>query len=76
MIPDETILIQNPIAVTSKAARRRGQGVRSNYLWSTQAQTISADNGYRPVISGVKVASKYPTPPRLFTIDTSAAGIR
>jgi len=41
-----------------------------NYQWSTAGQTIWAQQGYRPVISGIAAASKFPTPAGLFTIDT------
>ena len=41
-----------------------------NWLWSPAAQTIWAQQGYRPVVKSVfsKFASKFPTPPQLFTI--------
>jgi len=65
VIPDDTILIQAPVAVvgTSKPA----QGF-VNYLVSPAGQAIWAASGYRPVISGVPGASKFPTPSGLFTI--------
>ena len=41
------------------------------YQWSTAGQTIWAQQGYRPVDPAVakQFASKFPTPPQLFTID-------
>jgi sulfate transport system substrate-binding protein len=65
VIPNDTILIQAPVAVlgTSKPAQEF-----VNYLVSPAGQAIWAASGYRPVISGVPGASKFPTPSGLFTI--------
>jgi sulfate/thiosulfate-binding protein len=67
VIPKDTILIQNPIAAvgSSTAAQKF-----VSYLISPAGQAIWAANGYRPVISGVPGAAKFPTPPGLFTIDS------
>ena len=67
VIPKDTILIQNPVAVLGGSTV--GQKF-VNYLVSPAGQAIWVANGYRPVISGVPGASKFPTPPGLFTIDT------
>ncbi len=67
--PAQTILVQTPIAVTKTAPAAAKKFV--SWLFSSQGQTIFAENGYRPVDPTVaaKFASKYPTPPTLFTID-------
>ncbi|HEY3828496.1 MAG TPA: sulfate ABC transporter substrate-binding protein [Solirubrobacteraceae bacterium] len=67
VIPKDTILIQNPIAVVGGSAT--GQKF-VNYLLSPAGQEIWVQKGYRPVISGVPGASSFPTPPGLFTIET------
>jgi sulfate/thiosulfate-binding protein len=69
IIPKQTILIQTPIAVTAKAPAAAKAFL--TYQWSTAGQTIWAQQGYRPVDASVakKFASKFPTPPQLFTID-------
>ncbi len=67
VIPKDTILIQNPVAVVGSSAAGK-QFVE--YLVSPAGQAIWAEKGYRPVISGVAGASKFPTPPGLFTIDS------
>jgi sulfate transport system substrate-binding protein len=69
IIPKQTILIQTPIAVTAKAPSQAKAFV--NWQWSAAGQTIWAQQGYRPVLASVakKFASKFPTPPQLFTID-------
>src|SRR3984957_11001604 len=70
VIPKDTILIQNPIAVVGKGSGAATAQKFVNYLTSTAGQTIWAQQGYRPVISGIAAASKFPTPAGLFTIDT------
>ena len=69
VIPDQTILIQNPVAVTKSAKPQASAFVK--YLWSTPAQKAFASHGYRPVEKSVaqESASKFPTPKQLFTID-------
>jgi sulfate/thiosulfate-binding protein len=67
VIPKDTILIQNPVAVVGSSTAGK-QFVE--YLLSPAGQAIWAEKGYRPVISGVPGASKFPTPPGLFTIDS------
>jgi len=69
VIPKDTILIQNPIAVLSAGNTTEAQKF-VNYLLSPAGQTIWAQEGYRPVISGVSTATKFATPPGLFTIDS------
>jgi sulfate/thiosulfate transport system substrate-binding protein len=70
VIPKDTILIQNPIAVVGQGASATTAQKFVNYLTSTAGPTIWAQQGYRPVISGIPAAAKFPTPPGLFTIDT------
>jgi sulfate transport system substrate-binding protein len=65
VIPDQTLLIQNPIAVTAKAKPQAKAFV--DYALSRPAQEVFAKHGYRPVIDGVKPS--FPTPKQLFTID-------
>jgi len=69
--PKQTILIQTPIAVTTKSSHTQQAQAFVDWQWSTAGQTIWAQKGYRPVLSSVasQFASKFPTPPDLFTID-------
>jgi sulfate/thiosulfate transport system substrate-binding protein len=67
VIPDDTILIQNPVAAVAGSAS--GQKF-VEYLLSPASQAIWVSKGYRPVISGVPGTSKFPTPSGLFTIDS------
>src|SRR5579875_2347237 len=70
VIPKQTILIQTPIAVTAKSGHAAQAKAFVNYQWSRAGQTIWAQQGYRPVDPAVakQFASKFPTPPQLFTI--------
>ncbi|HEX3910254.1 MAG TPA: sulfate ABC transporter substrate-binding protein [Solirubrobacteraceae bacterium] len=69
VIPKDTILIQNPIAVVGKGSAAGTAQKFVNYLISPAGQAIWAKEGYRPVISGVSGAN-FPTPPGLFNIDS------
>jgi sulfate/thiosulfate transport system substrate-binding protein len=64
--PDETILIQNPIAETIGAGDKAKAFV--DFTRSQEAQRIYAEKGYRSVIPSVVDRSKYPAPPKLFEI--------
>jgi sulfate transport system substrate-binding protein len=70
VIPDRTILIENPIAVISKSKHPEQANAFLDYALSPTAQQKFADWGYRPVDEAVfkKNASKFPTPSGLFTI--------
>ncbi len=67
VVPDQTILIQNPLAVTKDAKPAAKSFVA--YLHTPAAQKIFAARGYRPVIPSLVDKSKFPTPSGLFTID-------
>ena len=69
VIPDQTIKIENPIAVTSKAPAAAKSFL--TFALSKPAQEKFASWGYRPVEQSVLAAnkSKFPTPSGLFTID-------
>ena len=67
VIPDQTILIQNPAAVTKDAGPAAQKFL--DFLRTPEAQKIYASKGYRPVIPSLVDKSKFPTPPQLFTID-------
>jgi sulfate/thiosulfate transport system substrate-binding protein len=69
VIPKQTILIQNPIAITTSGDTPAAKAFVA-YLLSPAGQTIWAANGYRPVTPGVAASSQFPTPPGLFTIAT------
>jgi sulfate/thiosulfate transport system substrate-binding protein len=68
VVPDSTILIENPIAVTKDASDKAQPFL--DFLYTDEAQQDFADAGYRPVVKSVadKNADKFPTPSGLFTI--------
>jgi sulfate transport system substrate-binding protein len=66
VIPDETILIENPIAVTKQAGAKAKAFV--DYATSEPAQKIFAAKGYRSVIATLVDPKTYPKPAKLFDI--------
>jgi sulfate/thiosulfate-binding protein len=66
VVPDQTILIENPIATTTDAGSAAKDFV--DYLWTKPAQKIFAEKGYRPVDASLVDPEKYPKPKQLFTI--------
>ena len=68
VVPDSTILIETPGAVTEEADESAQAFL--DYLTTDEAQQLWADRGYRPVVESVlkQNEDKFPTPPDLFTI--------
>jgi sulfate transport system substrate-binding protein len=69
VVPDQTILIENPIAVTSNSQNPEKAKQLLAYLRSEEAQKVFAEKGYRSVREDLVDQAKYPTPSGLFTID-------
>jgi sulfate/thiosulfate transport system substrate-binding protein len=69
VIPDETILIQNPVAVVSESENQVTARAFVDWLRTEDAQRIFASKGYRSVIPELVDEDTYPTPPELFKID-------
>jgi sulfate/thiosulfate-binding protein len=66
VIPDQTILIENPIAVTKDAGPQAAAFL--DFLRTEKAQKVFAEKGYRSVLPSLVDASVYPKPKTLFTI--------
>src|SRR5436190_6928586 len=66
--PKATILIENPIAVTSTTKHAAQAKAFVKFLRTAQAQTIFAETGYRPVLKSVARRYSFPFPKQLFTI--------
>jgi sulfate/thiosulfate transport system substrate-binding protein len=66
VIPDQTILIENPVAVTTDVPETASEFVK--FLYSDEAQKIFGEKGYRPVVKSVADQFDYQTPQTLFTI--------
>jgi sulfate transport system substrate-binding protein len=65
--PPQTILIENPIAVTKSAGPAAKTFV--TYLLSPAGQKVWGQQGYRPVLPSVAAQFHFPKPKTLFTID-------
>jgi sulfate transport system substrate-binding protein len=72
VIPKQTILIENPIAVTTDSKNRTAATAFVNYLMSSAGQQEWAKLGYRPTLPAVaaKTRSEFPHPAQLFTIES------
>lgn len=66
VVPPQTILIENPVAVTETTEHAEQAQAFYDYLFTEEGQQIFADNGYRPVIDGVD-------PPEGFEFPTDIA---
>lgn len=68
VIPDETILIENPAAATKSGGETAQRFV--DFVHTDAAQQLFADRGYRPVVKSVleRNRDKFPQPADLFTI--------
>jgi sulfate transport system substrate-binding protein len=71
IIPGSTILIQNPIAVTTGSGNPTAAQAFVDYALSEPAQEVFAQKGYRSVLPAVaeQHAADFPEVPGLFTID-------
>ncbi|HEY0518690.1 MAG TPA: sulfate ABC transporter substrate-binding protein [Ilumatobacteraceae bacterium] len=68
VVPDSTILIENPIAITSTTKHPQQARAFYDFVRTPAAQAIFAKNGYRPVVAGVNSPYDFPTPSAEFTI--------
>lgn len=66
--PDQTILIENPIAVTTHAKNPALAKAFIDFLHTDAAQKIFAAHGYRPVVKADLDPTQFSTPSQLFTI--------
>ncbi len=80
VVPDTTLLIENPAAVTTDADPETQDFV--DFLLSEEGQTIYATYGFRPLVDGVDVevegaadaADPFPTPKELLTVTEAFGG--
>ena len=69
IVPDETLLIENPLAVVNETKDPEAAQAFVDFLYTPEAQEIFVGKGYRPVVEGVPGAGEFPTPPSLFEIE-------
>jgi sulfate/thiosulfate transport system substrate-binding protein len=68
-IPEQTLLIQNPIAVAEQAPNKAKGKAFVNFLTGEEGQKVFASQGYRPVLKSAEDPKQFPTPKQLFTIE-------
>ena len=68
IVPDQTLLIENPVAATTEAKDADLAQKFVDFLYTPKAQEIFVSKGYRPVVEGTAGADEFPTPPALFDI--------
>jgi sulfate/thiosulfate-binding protein len=81
VVPPDTLLIENPAAVTKDADDTAKAFLE--FMTSPEAQADYAQSGFRPVVDGVEVdevegandpSDPFPTPEKLFTLDADFNG--
>jgi sulfate transport system substrate-binding protein len=68
IVPDQTILIENPLAATSDAKDPKLAKAFVDFLYTPTAQKIFVGKGYRPIVKDTPGADRFPTPKDLFDI--------
>jgi sulfate/thiosulfate transport system substrate-binding protein len=68
IVPDQTLLIENPVAVVNEAKDPELAQSFVDFLYTPEAQEIFVGKGYRPVVEGTAGADTFPKPPALFDI--------
>jgi sulfate/thiosulfate transport system substrate-binding protein len=67
VVPEQTILIENPVAVTKEAPEQAAAFLE--YIRSPEAQRVFGKAGYRPVNESLADEFQFPEPVDLFTIE-------
>ena len=68
VVPDATMLIENPVAVTLTGDAPESARAFVEFLYTPAAQRAFGRHGYRPVLTDVLEEFDYAQPARLFTI--------
>lgn len=68
IIPDETLLIENPVAVVNTTKQPAQATAFVDFLHSAEGQRIFGEHGYRPVDRTIAGEFDFPAVPGLFTI--------
>jgi sulfate transport system substrate-binding protein len=68
VVPEATILIENPVAVTLTGDAPEASRAFIDFLLTPEAQRVFAEKGYRPVLDEVLAETSYVQPVDLFTI--------
>jgi sulfate/thiosulfate transport system substrate-binding protein len=68
VVPDQTILIENPVATVTEAKDPELAQSFVDFLYTDEAQEIFVGKGYRPVVDGIAGGDDFPEPADLFDI--------
>src|SRR5215212_6185385 len=68
VVPDQTLLIENPVAATTESKEPELAQKFVDFLLADEAQKIFVGKGYRPVVEGTAGADKFTKPADLFEI--------
>jgi sulfate/thiosulfate transport system substrate-binding protein len=68
VVPQENVLIENPVAVTKTSKHPAQARAFVDFLWSPAGQRLFAKHGYRPVDASVAAPFHFPRPAQLKTI--------
>lgn len=75
VLPDQTLLIENPVAITSDSENPEQAQAFVDYLYTPESQRVFGEKGYRPVVAEILAEfPQYVVPPTLFTIDDDLGG--
>jgi sulfate/thiosulfate-binding protein len=71
IVPDDTLLIETPLAISEEADDPEAAQEFVDFLYSEEGQRLYAESGYRPVDEKVleDYRDEFPEPPGLFRID-------
>lgn len=78
VLPKQTILIENPVALTKSGLTHKEAKDFLKFLYTSKAQKLFGDTGYRPVLKSVYNRGKYKfkQPKSLFKINSPKLGMR
>ncbi|MCD6033320.1 MAG: sulfate transporter, periplasmic sulfate-binding protein [Thermomicrobiales bacterium] len=68
VVPEQTILIENPIAVVTESAHPDKAAEFIAFLRTPEAQRVFGAKGYRSILPEVLAEFEHPAPPTVFTI--------
>ncbi len=68
IIPDATVLIENPIALTLNGDAPEQAAAFLEFLYSPEAQRVFGEKGFRPRVPEVLAEFDYAVPAQLFTV--------
>ncbi len=75
VVPDNTLLIENPVATTLTGDAPEASKAFVDFLYTPEAQTVFGTHGFRPEVSEVLAQfPDFPTPANLATVEEDLGG--